>query len=263
MSDLIKFDNNQMQIIQTQFFPQNATPQDIDYCMGVAKSMGLNPITKEIWFVERKSNVNGQWISKIEPMAGRDSYIKVAHRSGAFGGMESHCELKDIPTLVNGNWEVKKDLVAVAKVYKTGIDKPFTVEVNYSEYVQRTKQGQPTKFWNDKPHTMIKKVAESQALRKAFNITSVYDEAENRDEEVEYEIKVNEQSTLSIDQLKKQLASKLTKQGFNKQMILDFAIDNKIQDDIAKIQMLLNDDVLLQNAIDNFNMQFEAEVVEK
>ena len=116
--ELIEFSTEEKQIIQKQFFPVSATKEDMQFCMGVAKSLGLNPITKEIWFIERKANVNGQWVTKIEPMAGRDSYIKVAHRSGDFGGIESHAELKDIPVLNNGNWETKKDLVAIAKVYK-------------------------------------------------------------------------------------------------------------------------------------------------
>ena len=59
--DLITFDNSQMEIIKKQFFPQVANKTDVEYCVGVAKSLGLNPITKEIYFVERKSNVNGQW----------------------------------------------------------------------------------------------------------------------------------------------------------------------------------------------------------
>jgi len=50
----------------------------------------------------------------------------------------------------------------------------FMAEVRYSEYVQTKKDGEPTKFWASKPNTMIKKVAESQALRTAFNISGVY-----------------------------------------------------------------------------------------
>ncbi len=67
----------------------------------------------------------------------------------------------------------KKDLVAKAIVYRNDTQKPFITEVAYSEYVQKTKEGNPTKFWADKPDTMIKKVAEAQALRKAFNINGI------------------------------------------------------------------------------------------
>lgn len=181
-NDLISFSSQEMNLIQKQFFPQSASNLDIDYCMGVAKSLGLNPITKEIWFVERKSKVNNSWVTKVEPMAGRDSYLKIANRNGGFGGIETNIELKEIPYLNKGNWVFKKDLVAVCKVYKKGIDKPFISEVIYSEYVQTKQDGTPTKFWAEKPHTMLKKVAESQALRKAFNINNLYDESEIRDD---------------------------------------------------------------------------------
>jgi len=250
---LISFSNEDMNIIKTQFFPQNATQSDIDYCMGVAKSLGLNPITKEIWFIERKAQVNGQWVSKIEPMAGRDSYIKVAHRSGDFGGIESVSELKEVPTLINGNWETKKDLIATAKVYKRGIDKPFIAEVNYNEYVQRTKDGKPTKFWNEKPHTMLKKVAESQALRKAFNITGIYDEAETRDDSdiQDGEIVLDEQSQVIFDlnQAKTKLATKLKKIGYSAAMIKDFAKVNELGDNADAISILLDDETLFNEAL--------------
>ena len=58
---------------------------------------------------------------------------------------------------------------------------PFIVEVAYSEYVQTTSRGDITKFWKEKPKTMIKKVAESQALRKAFDITGLYSKDEIND----------------------------------------------------------------------------------
>ena len=75
-------------------------------------------------------------------------------------------------------WEDFKDLVATSKVFVKGIDHPFIVTVNYSEYVQKKHTGEVTKFWSDKPQTMLKKVAESQVLRKAFDITGLYDESE-------------------------------------------------------------------------------------
>ena len=178
-NNLIEFDSKELSIIKNQFFSGNPSDKEVEYCLGVARSLGLNPITKEIWFVERSSKVNGQWVKKIDPMCGRDSYIKIAHRSGMFGGIETTCSIKQVPVFGKDNtWGLENDLVATCKVYKKDIERPFIVEVNYSEYVQRTSQGIITKFWKEKANTMIKKVAESQALRKAFNITGLYDEAE-------------------------------------------------------------------------------------
>lgn len=162
-------------VIDRQFFPQGATVDDKRYCMQVAEAFGLNPILKQIFFIPRKVNIGTykepNWIEKTEPFAGRDSFLLIAHRSGLFNGMETTCEVREIPYLNNGQWETKKDLVAVTKVYKKGCDLPFVAEVNYSEYVQKKTNGEITAIWNEKPITMTKKTSESQALRKAFNIT--------------------------------------------------------------------------------------------
>ena len=167
-------------IIRKQFFPPNATDSDMQYCIAVAKSFNLNPILKQIFFVERKAKINGEWHSKIEPLAGRDSFLTLAHRSGKFAGIKSDCFLKNKPVFINGEWQNKKELVAIAQVYKKGHETPFEAEVRYDEYVQRTSDGRINKFWAEKPETMLKKVAESQALRKAFDISGLYsiDEAE-------------------------------------------------------------------------------------
>lgn len=167
-------------IIRKQFFPPNATDSDMQYCIAVAKSFNLNPILKQIFFVERKAKINGEWHSKIEPLAGRDSFLTLAHRSGKFAGIKSDCFLKNKPVFINGEWQNKKELVAIAQVYKKGHETPFEAEARYDEYVQRTSDGRINKFWAEKPETMLKKVAESQALRKAFDISGLYsiDEAE-------------------------------------------------------------------------------------
>ncbi len=163
-----------IEFIKNQMFPMGASVRDIDYCLKVSQQLGLNPITKEIFFVERKSQINGQWVNKVEPLVSRDGLLSMAHKSGKFGGIEVTSQIKETPKLINGAWENKKDLVARAIVYRTDTQKPFVSEVSYSEYAQKTKEGNLTKFWAEKPDTMIKKVAEAQALRKAFNINGIY-----------------------------------------------------------------------------------------
>ena len=184
-------------IVRKQFFPPNATDDDMKYCMGVAKAFNLNPILKQIYFVPRKSKVDNKWIEKIEPLAGRDSFLTLAHRSKRFDGIESYVDIKQVPILTNDKWDIKDELVAIAKVWVKGSEKPFIVEVNYSEYVQKTNAGEITKFWKDKPHTMLKKVAESQCLRKAFDITGLYDESEIRNDSEIIETQIEKKKDMS------------------------------------------------------------------
>ena len=195
---------DEKKIIKAQFFPPNATDMDMIYCMKVAETFNLNPILKQIYFVERVTNINGQRISKIEPLAGRDSFLTLAHRSGKFAGIESECAIKQKAVLQDGEWINKNELVATARVYRTDNERPFCAEVSYGEYVQRTGKGEITKFWREKPETMLKKVAESQALRKAFDISGLYsvDEVgENEDKDDKRPQKLQTPKTQNLNEL--------------------------------------------------------------
>lgn len=170
----IEFDKEQMAVIESQFFPQGATKAEQAYCFSVARELCLNPITREIYFVTRRQKVNDKWVSKVEPMVGRDGFLTIAHRTNKFAGIETTAGIREVPQLENGTWGIKLQLVAECSVWRKDSSKPFTVQVAYNEYCQKTSEGSPTKFWAEKPETMLKKVAESQALRKAFNIHGVY-----------------------------------------------------------------------------------------
>lgn len=187
-ADLISFSNDEKHIIRKQFFPPNASDSDMIYCMKVAQTFGLNPILKQIYFVERKAQVNNQWIIKTEPLVGRDSFLTLAHRSGKFAGIESETMLKDKPFFDGKEWQIRKELVAIAKAYRSDCDKPFVVEVSYCEYAQKKLNGEITKFWKTMPETMLKKVAESQVLRKAFDISGLYsiDEINTENDNLSY-----------------------------------------------------------------------------
>ena len=168
------FDKEQLAVIEAQLFPTGTSKVEQAYCFSVARELCLNPITKEIFFVSRRQKIGDRWVNKVEPMVGRDGFLSIAHRTNQFAGIETTATIREIPQLENGQWVVKRQLVAECSVWRKDTDKPFTVQVAYNEYCQRTNDGAPTRFWAEKPETMLKKVAESQALRKAFNIHGVY-----------------------------------------------------------------------------------------
>jgi len=263
MKDLSKTDDkwlseDELEIVKSQFFPPTSTDNEIKYCLGVAKAFNLNPILKQIYFVPRGSwfKQQGQkdkWVEKVEPLAGRDSFLTLAHRSGAFESIESTTEVRNIPFLDGTKWTEKNELVGICKVWKKGYKKPFKVEVNYSEYVQKKKDGGITAFWKDKPHTMIKKVAESQCLRKAFDITGLYDESETsinyKDEEIETvptenkkpltELKLNDE-VAPTEKTKVQISDEYWKNATKEQRskmipILDGGLSSKSDDELDKI----------------------------
>jgi len=161
-------------VIVRQFFPKGTNIEEIEYCFSVAKQLDLNPLMREIMFVPRRQKINGQWVEKYEPLIGRDGFLSIAHKTGQFAGIKTESFLKEIPVLSKNGWEYKKELVARCTVYRKDSRQPFVVEVSFNEYAQRTKEGYLTTFWKNKPDTMLKKVAESQCLRKAFNINGIY-----------------------------------------------------------------------------------------
>ncbi|EAI3824124.1 phage recombination protein Bet [Campylobacter coli] len=172
------FTQEKIELIKKHFFPNNATIVEMEYCLNIANKYNLDPFLRQIFFVPRRAQVTindkKEWVDKIEPLVGRDGFLAIAHKTGKFGGIRSYSEIKQFPRLNNGKWEYIQDLVAVCEVYRTDSDKPFVVEVAYNEYVQKKESGEATSFWTTKPDTMLKKVAESQALRKAFNLSGLY-----------------------------------------------------------------------------------------
>ena len=172
------FTQEKIELIKKHFFPNNATIVEMEYCLNIANKYNLDPFLRQIFFVPRRAQVKindkKEWVDKIEPLVGRDGFLAIAHKTGKFGGIRSYSEIKQFPRLNNGKWEYIQDLVAVCEVYRTDSDKPFVVEVAYNEDVQKRETGEATSFWTTKPDTMLKKVAESQALRKAFNLSGLY-----------------------------------------------------------------------------------------
>jgi len=148
MENLVKakdYDNNQIQLIK-DMYAKNTTKEEFELFMYTAGKYGLDPLIKQIWCVKF-----GTGAAQI--YAGRDGFLEIAHRDGKFNGIESG--MKDVNT-------------AYAKVFRKDMEHPFYVEVDMAEY----STGQS--LWKTKPKTMLIKVAESQALRRAFSISGLY-----------------------------------------------------------------------------------------
>jgi len=142
------------------------------------QALGLNPLLNEICAVPYK-NKFGKKIMSIQVM--RDGFLTIAHRSGKFAGLESDVKMSaDGKTIISG-W---------AKVYAKGFEVPVKQEAYFEEYKTSINP-----LWASKPKTMIIKVAESMALRKAFNVNGVYSP-----EEMDKEI-MTESATKQVEEL--------------------------------------------------------------
>jgi len=139
--------------IKNHFCP-TAEKNEIALFLNIAKLNQLNPFKREIYIVKYGDN-------PATILTGYEVYLKRAERSGFYNGFKVWTEGK-VP-----------DLVAKIEVYRKDWSHPLTHEVEYCEYVQyktnkKTGDKFVTKFWKDKPKTMLKKVVISQAFRLAF-----------------------------------------------------------------------------------------------
>ena len=136
---------------------KNLTDEQTKIFFYTCQALGLNPLVNEICAVTYKDR-DGNTTMSIQVM--RDGFLTIAHRSGKFAGLESG--VNEVTT------DGKPSLVGWAKVYSKEFTVPVYQEADFGEYTTGRN------LWISKPRTMIKKVAESMALRKAFNVSGVY-----------------------------------------------------------------------------------------
>ena len=130
-----------------------ASDQEIMVFANICKKFNLNPLPafREVYLVKYGT-------SPATILTGYETYLKRADRTDKYGGMKAFTE---------GSIEAKT-LKGCVEVYRKDWQKPLYHEVLFEEYAQKKSDGTLNRFWKDKPHTMIKKVAISQAFRLAF-----------------------------------------------------------------------------------------------
>lgn len=152
----LQFTKDQSQMIRDTY-ANGASETEFAILMEIAKARNLNPLLRQIHFVQRWDNQKGRkvWSAQISI----DGIRAIADRTGEYDG-------QDEP---ENEYAPDGKLVAVKlRVYRKGIPRPFVGVARWSEYVQISKEGSPTRFWSTMPHTMLAKCAEALAIRKAF-----------------------------------------------------------------------------------------------
>lgn len=140
---------------------QGATDLELQFFVEQCKRTGLDPITRQIYFIKDNRG-------KVQIQTSIDGFRLVAERSGQYEGQTQPQWCGD-----DGKWVdvwLKKTPPAACKVgvYKKGFREALTAIAIFDEYAQRKNDGSLTFMWAKMPGLMIAKVAESLALRKAF-----------------------------------------------------------------------------------------------
>lgn len=174
-TEVVKASDWQSQIdLVKRMYAKGATDDEFKLMSHIAVKYELDPLVKQIWLVKYGDN-------PASIFTGRDGFLSIAHRTGNFDGMNTTVERVDlsinakkrrynkfekkwIEIKVERDWQYK----AVCTIYRKDAKHPFIVEVYEEEYTTCEN------LWLDKPRTMLGKVAESQCLRKAFDIAGLY-----------------------------------------------------------------------------------------
>lgn len=165
------FSEEQIGIIKNTI-AKGTTNTELSLFLFTAQSLGLNPLNKEIWcYKDGKGNVL--------TFAGRDGFLAKAQKDVKYKGIRSsEVREKDVFSLDIANNEIKhqkefknpgKIIGAYAIAFRH--DGEPTIEwVDFDSY------NKGYSAWKSHPADMIKKVAETHALKKAFGISGLQSE---------------------------------------------------------------------------------------
>lgn len=142
-----------------QTVAKGATDLELDLFLHACKRTGLDPLMKQVYAIKRWSAADKREVMSFQ--TGIDGYRLIADRTGRYAG-------SDEPS-----YEVGADgfpSIASVTIYKmiSGQRCAFSASARWTEYVQLTREGQPTSMWKKMPFLMLGKCAEALALRKAF-----------------------------------------------------------------------------------------------
>jgi phage recombination protein Bet len=173
----IEFAPEQVQLIKSQIAP-NANDNELKLFLYQCERTGLDPLTRQIYCIHRGG--------KMTIQTSIDGFRVIAERSGTYAGQDEPVFNHD------DNGKLISAKITVYR-FKGETRYPAAVGVAYwSEYVQEY-NGKPSGLWAKMPHTMLAKVAEALALRKAYpqDLSGLYtgDEMQQADktEDVNFE----------------------------------------------------------------------------
>lgn len=150
----------------------DVSDQEVLMFVELCKAKGMNPFERDAYLIKYKSK-NSQFDTPATIIVGKDFFIKKANENPAFEGMKAGIVVVDKDNQIHereGSLKLPGETIVGGwcEVYRSDRKVPTKAIVAYEEYVQKKNNGEVNSMWSSKPGTMIRKVAQSQALREAF-----------------------------------------------------------------------------------------------
>ncbi len=171
ISDNFGYTASEVAVIQNTV-AKGTSKVELAYFINVCKSVGLNPFVKEIWcYKDNRDN--------LLVFAGRDGFLAKAQTNPFFNGIRSSevCQ-NDVFSMDIANNKIEhsfgiSERGAIVGAYAIVFRKNGEPTIEYADFKFYNK-GYNT--WKTHPSEMIKKVAETHALKKAFGISGIQSE---------------------------------------------------------------------------------------
>mgnify|MGYP003450377096 CR=1 FL=1 len=171
IAEAFGYSNAEVQVIASTV-AKGTNGTELSYFLNVCKSVGLNPFVKEIWcYKDNKGN--------LLIFAGRDGFLAKAQVNPFFNGIRSSEVCKnDVFSIDIANNKIEHKF-GIAE--RGGIVGAYAIVFRKNgeptiEYVDFNLYNKGYNTWKTHPHEMIKKVAETHALKKAFGISGIQSE---------------------------------------------------------------------------------------
>lgn len=202
---------------------KDTTFAELAYFLNVCKTMELNPFNKEVWcYKDNRGN--------LLIFSGRDGFLSKAQKNPLFNGMRSAAVCANDDFKMNiATGEIshfpnfKEDRGAIIGAYAIAFRKGGEATIEWAEFARYNKG---YNAWKSHPEEMIKKVAESHSLKKAFGISGVQSE-------YEYDVKNNIADPIGA-------TAKVDKLQVLQDLLDEKAMDIT-QEDYAAIKIIIDD----------------------